>query len=120
MRNSEPGSSVSTVSSYKQDDRALKVQSAAEAKEFFLKPPCSDGLWGPPSLLYKMYTGGPYVGGKVRPLDTRPHLMPRSRVNMSYTSSPISPFVACSLSIISLEIPVSHCGEHVDDNLHGD
>jgi hypothetical protein len=66
-----------------------------------------------------MYMGGAYVGDKVRHLETRPHLVTSSRVNMSYTTSPISPFVACSLSIISLEIPVSHCGEHVDVNLHG-
>jgi hypothetical protein len=33
---SEPGSSVSIVSGYGLDDRAIKVQSPAEAKGFFL------------------------------------------------------------------------------------
>jgi hypothetical protein len=34
--NGEPGSSVSTVSGYGLDDRAIEVQSHAEAKGFFL------------------------------------------------------------------------------------
>jgi hypothetical protein len=55
MRNIEPGISVSTVSRYKQDDRALEVQSAAEAKELFLKPLCPDRIWVKPSLLYDGY-----------------------------------------------------------------
>jgi hypothetical protein len=32
----EPGSSASIVSDYGPDDRAIKVRSPAEAKEFFL------------------------------------------------------------------------------------
>jgi hypothetical protein len=48
----ELGSSVSIVSSYGLDDRAIKVRSTAEAKEFVLWPQCPDRLWGPSSLLY--------------------------------------------------------------------
>jgi hypothetical protein len=33
---SKPGSSVSTVSDYGLDDRAIKVRSTAEAKRFYL------------------------------------------------------------------------------------
>jgi hypothetical protein len=52
MYNCEPGSSVSIVSGYGLDDRAIDVRSPAEAKGFFLQPVCPDRLWGPPSLLY--------------------------------------------------------------------
>jgi hypothetical protein len=51
-RQREPGSSVSIVSGYGLDDRAIEVRSPAEAKGFFLWPLCPDRLWGPPSLLY--------------------------------------------------------------------
>jgi hypothetical protein len=50
----EPGSSVSIVSGYELDDRAIE---AAEAKGFFLYPLCPDRLWGPSSLLYNEYRG---------------------------------------------------------------
>jgi hypothetical protein len=53
----EPGSSVSTVSGYRLDDRAIEVRSPTEAKGFFLYPLCPDRLWGPPSLLYNGYGG---------------------------------------------------------------
>jgi hypothetical protein len=41
----EPGSSVSIVSGYGLNDRAIEVRSPAE-------PLCPDRLWGPPSLLH--------------------------------------------------------------------
>jgi hypothetical protein len=44
LRYSEPGSSVSTVSGYRLDDRAIEVRSPAEAKGFFLYPLCPDRL----------------------------------------------------------------------------
>jgi hypothetical protein len=53
----EPGSSVSIVSVYGLDDRAIEVRSQAEAKEFFLSPLCPDRLWGQPSFLYNGYRG---------------------------------------------------------------
>jgi hypothetical protein len=53
----EPGSSVSIVSGYGLDDRAIEVRSPAEAKEFFLYPLCPDRLCGPPSLLCNGYRG---------------------------------------------------------------
>jgi hypothetical protein len=50
-------SSVSIVSDYGLDDRAIGVRSPAGAKDFFLYPLCPDRLWGPPSLLYNGYRG---------------------------------------------------------------
>jgi hypothetical protein len=55
--NCDPGSSVSIVSDYGLDDRAIEVRSPAEAKVFFIYPLCQDLLWGPPSLLYNGYRG---------------------------------------------------------------
>jgi hypothetical protein len=53
----EPGSSVSIVSGYGLDDRAIVVQSPAEVGGFFLYPLCPDRLWGPLILLYNGYRG---------------------------------------------------------------
>jgi hypothetical protein len=43
-RFSEPGSSVSIVSGYRLDDRAIEVRFPAESKYFFLYPLCPDQL----------------------------------------------------------------------------
>jgi hypothetical protein len=51
------GSSVSIVSGYGLDDRAIEVWSPAEVKWLFLYPLCPDRLWGPPSLLSNGYGG---------------------------------------------------------------
>jgi hypothetical protein len=84
MSHGEPGSSVSTVSSYGMDDREIEVRFPTEARGFF--------PLGPPSLLYNVYGGGgSFPGGKERPgrnADHSPHLLPRSRMSRSYTSSP--------------------------------
>jgi hypothetical protein len=73
-------SSVSTVSDYGLDDRAIGVRSPAGAKDF-------------------SSTGGPFPGGKARPgsdADHSPPLVPRSWMSRSYTSSPPSASMACS------------------------
>jgi hypothetical protein len=49
------GSSVSIVSGYGMDDRAIEVRSSAETKDFFLWSLRPDRLWGPSSLLYNGY-----------------------------------------------------------------
>jgi hypothetical protein len=54
------GSSVSIVSDYGLDDRAIQVRSPAGAKDF------SSNLWGPPSLLYNGYRGS-FPRDKARP-----------------------------------------------------
>jgi hypothetical protein len=70
----EPGSSVSIVSDYGLDDRAIEFRSSAEAKRFLLWPVCPERLCGPPSLLCNGYRGF-FPGGKARPgvtLTTQP------------------------------------------------
>jgi hypothetical protein len=77
-----------TSSDYELDNRAIGVRSPAGAKDFSSNL-CPDRLWGPPSLLYNGYRG-PFPGGKARPerdTDHSPHLVPRSWMSRSYTSS---------------------------------
>jgi hypothetical protein len=91
-------SSVSIVSDYGLEDRAIEVRSLAEAKVFFLYLLCPDRLWGPSSVLYNGYRD-PFSGSKERPgrdADHSPHLVPRSRMSRSYTSSPSSASVSCN------------------------
>jgi hypothetical protein len=63
---SEPGSSVSIVSVYGLDDRAIEVRSLAEAKDFSssLCVP-TESVAHPASCT--MDTGGPFSGAKARP-----------------------------------------------------
>jgi hypothetical protein len=89
----EPGSSVSIVSGYGLDGRTIEVQSPAEAKDFSSNLCVQTGSGAHPASC----TIG--TGGKARPgrnADLSPHLVPRSRMSRSYTSSPPSAFVACS------------------------
>jgi hypothetical protein len=89
-----PGSSGSIVTDYGIDDRAIQFRSPAEARGFFLQPLCPDQLWGPPSLLSSGYRGSSPQGvkrGRGVMLTTHPHLVPRSRMSRSYTSSPVAP-----------------------------
>jgi drug/metabolite transporter (DMT)-like permease len=83
------------VSGYGLDDWVIKVRFPAEARDFSSNP-CPDQLWGPPSLLYNAYQGVLSLGLKHSwgvMLTTQPHLV--SRKSRSYTSSPLSVFVAC-------------------------
>jgi hypothetical protein len=88
----ESGSSVSIVSDYRLVDRAIEVRSPAKAEGIFLWPLCSDQLWGPSSHLYNFVPAGPSRGAKSRlRRDTDhspPHLVARSRMSRSYSSSP--------------------------------
>jgi hypothetical protein len=84
------GSSVSTASDYELDDRAIRVRSPAETKDFSSNlciqtgseahsASCGMSTWGPCPRAKR---------GRRVTLNTHPHLVPRSRVSRSYTSSP--------------------------------
>jgi hypothetical protein len=63
----EPGSSVSIVSGYGLDDRAIDVQSPAEARDFSSSLCVQTGSGAHPASCI-MGTGGPFPGGnKARP-----------------------------------------------------
>jgi hypothetical protein len=97
----EPGSSVSMVSGHGLDDRMIQVRSPAEAKGFFVCVQTSSGVH-PDSCT--MGTGVPFPGakrGRGVTLTTHPHLVPRSWMSRSYTSSVPSPFAACSGTVLA-------------------
>jgi hypothetical protein len=88
----EPGSSVSTVPDYGLDDRAFGVRSPAGAKDFSSSLCVQTGSEAHPASC-TLGTGGPFPGakrGRGVTLTTHPHLVPRSRMSRSYTSSPPS------------------------------
>jgi hypothetical protein len=62
-RSKEPGSSVSIVSDYGLDDRAIGVRSPAEAKDFSCSLCVQTGSGAHPASC-PMGTGGPFPGGK--------------------------------------------------------
>jgi hypothetical protein len=88
----ELGSSVSTVSGYGLDDRAIEVRSPTEAKDFSSNLSVQTGSGVHPTSC-KMGTGGPFPVGKTRlgrdadhsPLPSADVIMSRS-----YTSSPLA------------------------------
>jgi hypothetical protein len=86
-------SSVSIVSDYGLDDRAIGFRSPAEAK-YFSSIFCVQTGSGAHPASCTMGTGGPFSGGKARSgrdADYPPHLEPKSRMSRSYTSPPPSP-----------------------------
>jgi hypothetical protein len=78
---SETGSSVSIVSDYGLEHRAIEFRSPARAKDFSSNVCVQTGFGVHPASC-TMGTGGPYSGAKAR-------LGPRSRMSRSYTSSPL-------------------------------
>jgi hypothetical protein len=70
-------SSVSIVSDYGLDDRAIGVRFPAGSKYFSSILCVQTGLCGPPSLLYNGYRG-PFPGGKKRPGRDADHSTPSS------------------------------------------
>jgi hypothetical protein len=88
-RSGAGGSSVSIVSVYGLDDRAIEVRSPTEAKDFSYSLCIQTGS-GPHTALCPVGTAGPFSGSKARPghdADNSPHLVPRSWMSRSYTSS---------------------------------
>jgi hypothetical protein len=84
------GSSVSIVSDNGLDDRAIGIRSPAEAKDFSSNICVQTGSGAHPASC-TMGTGGPFPGakrGRGVTLTTHPHIVPRSGMSRSYTSSP--------------------------------
>jgi hypothetical protein len=63
----EPGSSVSIVSGYGMDDRAIEVRSPADAKGFFSSDLCVQTGSGAHPGSNPIGTRGPFPGGKAQP-----------------------------------------------------
>jgi hypothetical protein len=85
------GSSVSIVSGYGLDDRAIEVRSPAGAKDFSFSLCVQTGSGPPPQPPIQWVTGVLSPGvkrGRGVTLTTNSHLMPRSRMSRCYTSSP--------------------------------
>jgi hypothetical protein len=86
----EPGCSVSAVSGYGLYDRAIEVRFPAEARDFSSSLSVQTGSEAHQASC-TMSTGGSFAGakrGRGVMLTTHPHLVPRSRMSRSYTSSP--------------------------------
>jgi hypothetical protein len=73
----EPGSSVSIVSGYGLDDRAIEVRSPVEAKDLSSSLCVQTGSEVYPASC-TMGTGGPFPGGKARPGRDADHSPPSS------------------------------------------
>jgi hypothetical protein len=70
-------SSVSTVSGYELDDRAIKVRSPAEARDFSSSLCVQTGSGAHPASC-TMGTSSPFPGGKARPGSDADHSPPSS------------------------------------------
>jgi hypothetical protein len=109
-------SSGSIVSDYGLNNRAIGVRSPAGANDFSSSICVQTGSGAHPASC-TMGTGGPFPGGKARPggdADHSPHLVPRSWMSRSYTSS-----MACNgtallylLLLPGIETQVSHMVSH--------
>jgi hypothetical protein len=73
----EPGISVSIVSGYGLDDRAIKVRSPAGAEDFSFSLCVQTGSGAHPASC-TMGTGGPFPGGKAWPGPDADHSPPSS------------------------------------------
>jgi hypothetical protein len=91
-------SSVSIVSGYGLDDRAIEARSQAGAKDFS-SILCVQISSETHPTSYTTGIEGSFLGGKARQgrdADHSPHLVPSSWMSRSYTSSPPNAFILCS------------------------
>jgi hypothetical protein len=86
LSSGEPGSSVSIVSGYGLDDRAIEVRFPAEVKDFSSSLCVQTGS-GAHLASCTMGTEDPFPGAKAQP-GRDYHLVPRSRMSRSYIASP--------------------------------
>jgi hypothetical protein len=94
----EPGSSVSMVSGYGIDDRAIEVRSPAEDKGFFSNLCVQTGSGAHPASC-TMGTGGPFPGAKARPRRDADHSPPSSAdVKNEYELYLLSPCASMTCS----------------------
>jgi hypothetical protein len=103
------GSSVSILSGYGLDNRAIGVRSPAEAREFSSSLCVQTGSGAHPASC-TMGTGSPFPGakpGRGVTLTTHPPLVPRSRMSRSYTSSPPSATMGCSGTSLPFTLLIS-------------
>jgi hypothetical protein len=94
----EQGSSVSIVSGYGWTTGRSRFDHRQRRKNFFSSLCVQTRSWAHPASC-TMGTGSPFPGVKARPgreADRSPHLVPRSWMSRSYTSSSPSAFMACS------------------------
>jgi hypothetical protein len=106
MQHRSQGSSGSIVSDYGMDDRAIGVRSPAGAKDFSSSLCVQTGSGAHPAS-YPMGTGVLSPGvkrGRGVTLTTHPHLVPRSWMIRSYTSSPPSATMVCSGTTLLLQL----------------
>jgi hypothetical protein len=86
----EPGSSVSIVSDYGLDDRAIGVRSLARAKDFSSILCVQTGSGAHPASC-TMGTGGPFPGVKARPGRDADHSHPPSSAEVENEELYLSP-----------------------------
>jgi hypothetical protein len=95
--------SVSVESDYGLDKRAIEVRSPAEAKRILPIASVSRPAMGPtqPPVQWVPEVLSPGVkGGRRVTLTTHPHLVPRSKMSRSYTSSlPAPPYLCCGTAL---------------------
>jgi hypothetical protein len=98
-----------TVSGYALSDRAIEVRSPTEARDLSSNLCVQTGSRAHPASC-PMDTRGPFQGGKALPgreADHGPHLVPRSRMSRSYTSSRLLRLHRCVLGLLFIWLTVS-------------
>jgi hypothetical protein len=101
------GISVSIVRGYGLDNRAIDFPSPAGAEDLSCSVCVQTDFEAHPASC-TVVTGSSFPGGKARPefdVDHSPHLVPKSRMSRSYTFSPPSASMACSVTALLYLLP---------------
>jgi hypothetical protein len=97
-----PGNSVSVVYGYGWTIGRSRFDPRQRRKDFSSSLCVQTGSGAYPASC-PLGTEGTFPGAKARPLTTHPHLVPRSRMSRSYTSSPPSAFLGCIGTAVTLD-----------------